>query len=226
MSERAFLDLDAVFARALGDLNGLRVADLGCGGGRATRILAARGASVVGVDPNAAAVAEARTQGAGPDYIVAPAEASGLPSGGQDVALFSFSLHHVSDMAAALAEARRITRPGGRLAVLEPEAPDPMLPVMRLIDDESAAYARAKGAVAAAVSDGALERLDALAFAAKHRVETADAMVADLTAVDPRRRLGDADRAAFEAAFARAQERDAEGGYIPYWCRIDVLRRV
>ena len=40
----------ALVARWLSPLDGLRVADLGCGGGLATRTLAARGARVVGVD--------------------------------------------------------------------------------------------------------------------------------------------------------------------------------
>ncbi len=226
MDRPEFLDFEEVIARSLGSIAGLEAVDIGAGSGRVTRRLAALGADVVGVEPNAEQVAKAEAEGGGARYLVATAEATGLDEGAFDLALFSLSLHHIPDMPAAIREARRLARAGGRIAVIEPIAPDPIYPTMRFIDDESAVYAEAQAALAAAVSAGALRHERTLRFAAKYRVETPDEMVADLVTVDSGRRLAEADRAPFEAAFAAAQERDEEGGFIPYWSRMDVYARL
>ncbi len=47
------------------DLAGQEVLDIGCGDGRTSRRLAGRGATVLGVDPDEAAIALARTATAG-----------------------------------------------------------------------------------------------------------------------------------------------------------------
>ena len=226
MSDREFLPFDFVIDRTLGDIAGLAVADIGCGSGTVTRKLAARGADLVGVEPNAAQVAAAEAKGGGPRYVVAPGEATGLDSQSLDVVLFSRSLHHAEDMDAALREACRILKPGGRIAVLEPDPDGPFTPVMRYVDDETAVYAQAQAALEAAVSGGRLERGPALRYATKYRVGDAEAMLADLITVDSGRTLAEADRDAFEAAFAAAHISDEKGGYIPDWSRIDVFTRV
>ncbi|MEJ8573810.1 class I SAM-dependent methyltransferase [Microbaculum marinum] len=229
-NDREFLPFDTVLARALGDLAGLAVADIGCGSGAVTRRLARLGAEVTGVEPNAAQVAVAEEKGAEekgsrPRYVVAPAEATGLEPESFDLALFSRSLHHAGDMAAALAEARRIVRPGGRIAVLEPEAAGPFHPVMAFVDDEAPVYAQAQAALDAAVAAGDLTRAASLRFATKCRARDAEAMLADLITVDNGRSLADADRPAFEAAFAAALVPDDKGGHIPDFSRIDVFTR-
>lgn len=225
MSDPEYLELDALLHRTLGALNGLDAADIGAGSGRVTRSLAALGANAVGVEPNADQAAQAQAEGGGPTYVAAPAEATGLAAQAFDLVVFSLSLHHLGDMAAGLREACRLTRPGGRVAVIEPVAPDPIHPVMRFIDDESAVYAAAQAALEDAVAEGALRRELTLRFASKYRIADADAMIADVIAIDSRRSLADADAPAFRAAFAAAHRTDDEGGYLPYWARIDVFAR-
>lgn len=222
MMNRDFLDLDTAITAALGDLAGLRAVDLGCGAGRAARVLAAMGAEVTGLDPNAEAVAAARARG-GARYLVAPAEATGLPTAAFDLAFFAESLHHADDRDAALAEAARIVRPGGRIAVLEPEAGDPIHAAACLVDDEAPVYADAARALAALVAAGRAWRAAPLHYAAKYRAAGPQALLDDMLAVDPCRRLDPADRPAFEAAFHAACRSDAQGRYLPYWQRLDVL---
>lgn len=225
VSGREFLNFATVVERMLGDLTGLKVVDIGSGTGPVTRRLAQFGADVVGVEPNADVVAMAEAKGGGPAYVTAPAEATGLGDGAFDLAFFSNSLHHVPDMAAGLREACRITRAGGRIAVMEPEAPDPFFPIMRHIDDESAVYTQAQAALADAVSAGLLRRTGNLHYAAKYRVASLQAMLENLITVDSGRSLADDDRPAAEAAFADAFVPDEKGGYIPTWSRLDVFER-
>lgn len=98
---------------------GERVVDLACGTGFVTRLAAARvGArgTVVGVDVNPAMVAEARRV-TGLDIVEASADATDLPPDCCDLVLCQQGLQYVPDPAAVLEEARRILRPGGRLAM-------------------------------------------------------------------------------------------------------------
>ena len=225
MCERPYLNVKAVAGKLLGDIRGLKIADIGAGTGRVTRQLASLGARVFGVDPNASLVDLAEAAGGGAEYVVAPAEATGLESGEFDVSLFSFSLHHVADMEAAIREACRLTRVNGRVVIIEPEAPDPIHPVMRFIDDESAVYDQAQAALGDATSSRILEHVRIVRFASKYRVETPIDLINDMLSVDGRRKLADADKPAFETAFSAALKQDEVGGYIPCWSRADLFLR-
>ena len=88
MCERPNLNVKAVVKKLLGDVSGLKMADIGAGTGRVTRQLASLGARVSGVEPNASLVELAEAAGGGAEYVVAPAEATGLESGEFDVSLF------------------------------------------------------------------------------------------------------------------------------------------
>jgi SAM-dependent methyltransferase len=115
----------AAWSRALGRLlPPLRVADLGCGEGYLT-VEAARWASrVVAVDRSVDVLARARglarrRRVANVVWKRGDLERLPLPAASVDVALLSQALHHARDAAAALAEAVRITVPGGRVLVLD-----------------------------------------------------------------------------------------------------------
>src|SRR5262245_31454560 len=115
----------AAWSRALGLLlPPLKVADLGCGEGYLT-IEAARWASrVIAVDRStvvlkrARALAERRRVS---NVIWKKGELEKLPlrDASVDVAMLSQALHHAADPARAVAEAVRITTPGGRVLVLD-----------------------------------------------------------------------------------------------------------
>ncbi|MDQ6898413.1 MAG: class I SAM-dependent methyltransferase [Candidatus Dormibacteraeota bacterium] len=94
-----------------------RTLDLGCGEGRLSRDLAARGHRVVSVDasPTLAKAAAA----AAPDIPVLVADAVALPlaAGSFDLVVAYMSLHDMDGMATAVAEAARVMAPGGALCI-------------------------------------------------------------------------------------------------------------
>ena len=134
----------------LGSLAGLDVVDVGCGEGQNARGLAGAGARVTGFDPFIDAT-ERTTEGAGSFQLLrATADALPLADASTDVVLFIFSLHHVpaAKLAGALAEARRILKPSGRLLVAEPLAEGPSHYVGSLFHDETVVRAGAQAALA------------------------------------------------------------------------------
>lgn len=100
-----------------GRLEGLRVADLGCGGGLlAVPLIREDGARLVGVDIGAASVAAARSRG-GPRFVRGDVLRVPLAADAFDLVLLSDVVEHVSDAARALREASRVLVPGGSLYV-------------------------------------------------------------------------------------------------------------
>lgn len=115
----------AAWARALGMLlPPLEVADLGCGEGFLT-IEAARWARrVIAVDRSAAVLDRARALArrrriANVVWKQGELERLPLKDRSVDVALLSQALHHAGRPETAIAEAVRITRPGGRVLILD-----------------------------------------------------------------------------------------------------------
>ena len=89
--------------------------DLGAGTGAATRALLAAGATrVVAVD--AAIGMLAHDAGGRPPAVAGDALALPFAAGAFDITVAAFSLNHLSDPAAGLREASRVTRAGGGLA--------------------------------------------------------------------------------------------------------------
>jgi SAM-dependent methyltransferase len=93
------------------------VADVGCGTGIFTRMLAARGLDVVGIDPSEDMLAQARAAGGAATYRHGEAAATGL--GDASLALVTAAqAFHWFDHDAALAEFRRILRAEGHAAAI------------------------------------------------------------------------------------------------------------
>lgn len=97
----------------------LTVLDLGSGTGRFTPALAtAFGGPVYGVEPSER-MRQVAEQARHPEvhYLAGSAESVPLPDGVCDLVLMFLSFHHVRDRRAAVAELRRVVRPGARVLV-------------------------------------------------------------------------------------------------------------
>jgi ubiquinone/menaquinone biosynthesis C-methylase UbiE/DNA-binding transcriptional ArsR family regulator len=102
----------------------LVIADLGAGEGAFSLLLAQRAQQVIAVDNSDKMVelgsALARKQGVPAlEYRKGDLEAVPIADGSVDLALFSQSLHHALHPERAVAEAWRILKPGGRVAILD-----------------------------------------------------------------------------------------------------------
>jgi SAM-dependent methyltransferase len=93
-----------------------RVADLGAGTGISSRLLAAHGAQVLAVEPNAAMRERAQPM-PGVTFVDGTAENTTLPASSVDAAT-AFQAFHWFRVPEAVAEICRIVRPGGQAALV------------------------------------------------------------------------------------------------------------
>lgn len=105
------------FVRELGAVEA--ALDLGCGDGRLVEALDARELTLADVSEVALARAAARLPGARAVEIEPDARMA-LPDNGFDLVLCAETIEHVRDVQLLLSEARRVLRPGGRLAIATP----------------------------------------------------------------------------------------------------------
>ncbi|MFF4947102.1 class I SAM-dependent methyltransferase [Streptomyces rubiginosohelvolus] len=102
---------------------GTRVLDVGCGSGTVSAAAVARGASVYAADAEPGMVAATRRAVPGVTAHIARLPELPYAKDTFDAVVGNFVLNHVGRPLAALAELRRITRPGGRVAVTIWRAP-------------------------------------------------------------------------------------------------------
>jgi 2-polyprenyl-6-hydroxyphenyl methylase/3-demethylubiquinone-9 3-methyltransferase len=102
-------------------LEGLRVLDLGCGGGLVSAPLARMGGAVTALDASSDAIGAARAyaEGAGLaiDFRVDTAEALAAEGASFDLVVALEIIEHVADVRAFLAAAATLTAPGGLLVL-------------------------------------------------------------------------------------------------------------
>jgi SAM-dependent methyltransferase len=112
----AYYERPATLALA-GDVAGRRILDAGCGSGLHFAALRDRGAIMAGFDASAGMLEQARRR-LGDDADLRVAEL-GCPlpyaDGAFDDVIASLVLHYLEDWGPALAELRRVLKPGGRL---------------------------------------------------------------------------------------------------------------
>lgn len=130
------------------EVDGLSLADIGCGAGRLARALAERGARVLAVEPDPVQAAE-NSRAAPVDGVrFVEAMAQELPArpGSLDGAIFGYSLHHIpaAEMGAALSSVIRALEPGaGFLYVIEPVMEGSYSEISRPFHDETEVRLRA-----------------------------------------------------------------------------------
>lgn len=100
------------------------IADLGAGEGAFSLLLAQRAKRVIAVDTSAKMVEFGRQQAKrqsvkNVDYRLGDMEEVPIEDGSVDLVFFSQSLHHALHPERAVAEAWRILKPGGRIAILD-----------------------------------------------------------------------------------------------------------
>jgi SAM-dependent methyltransferase len=114
--------------RALGDVAGLDVLELGCGGAQWSIALARVGARCTGLDLSVAQLESARAlvaaAGVAVTLVHASATATGLPDASFDLVFGDHGALNFADPAAVVPEVARLLRPGGRLVF---NAPTPWL---------------------------------------------------------------------------------------------------
>ncbi len=108
-------------AKSLESLKGLRILDVGCGGGLVCEPMARLGASVVGIDPGEPNVAAARLHaeksGLAIDYRATTAEALADTGERFDVVLALEVVEHVADVTLFVRRCAEMVKPGGLMIV-------------------------------------------------------------------------------------------------------------
>jgi SAM-dependent methyltransferase len=92
-------------------------ADVGCGAGTYTRLLAGQGLRVIGTDYSAPTLAKAARRGGAIAWVQADVTRLPFGTGALDGVLCFGVIQALSESAPALAEIARVVRPGGRLWV-------------------------------------------------------------------------------------------------------------
>ncbi|MDM7973896.1 MAG: bifunctional 2-polyprenyl-6-hydroxyphenol methylase/3-demethylubiquinol 3-O-methyltransferase UbiG [candidate division Zixibacteria bacterium] len=115
---RSMHRLRLAMLRAHVSLSGLRVLDVGCGGGLFAELLASEGAKVTGIDPSDESLAMARrhAQQVGLDIEYRAQELEHMARadpGGYDLVSCTEVLEHVPDPAAVVRHIGALARPGG-----------------------------------------------------------------------------------------------------------------
>jgi cytosine/adenosine deaminase-related metal-dependent hydrolase/ubiquinone/menaquinone biosynthesis C-methylase UbiE len=105
--------------RLLPEVQGLDVADLGCGTARWLCLLAARKPrTLIGVDCSAEMLAQARRKlGSTANLVLADCDNLPLPRSSADLILCSFLVSYLSDLAAFAEQLSKVLRPGGTILV-------------------------------------------------------------------------------------------------------------
>jgi len=98
---------------------GDHVLDAACGTGDLAIIAAKAGATVTGLDFSERMLERARRKAPELDWVRGDLLALPFAEASFDAATVGFGVRNVADLAGAIAELRRVVRPGGRLAILE-----------------------------------------------------------------------------------------------------------
>lgn len=117
--KKAGLATENELVKLLGDIHGLKAADIGGGTGTLSVMLAEANVDVSIIDPCKSMTSIARNKMPAIRVIDAYAENIPVEDGAFDLVCMKDSLHHIENQEKALQEAVRVLKSGGRLAILE-----------------------------------------------------------------------------------------------------------
>ncbi len=114
-NEEHLSNLDEVFFDLIGDVEGLRVLDAGCGEGFVARVLEKKGATVTAVDISPSLVGKAKKKEGSVEYLIADLS-EGLPQFEShfDLVASHFVLNDVPDYKGFINTLGSVTKSGGR----------------------------------------------------------------------------------------------------------------
>jgi ubiquinone/menaquinone biosynthesis C-methylase UbiE len=215
---------------ALLALDGKDILELGCGRAEITRAIAGEGTSrritALEVDEvqhrNHLAIGDLPNV----EFVMAGAEAIPFPDDSFDVVFMFKSLHHVPVelMDRALAEIRRVLRPGGYAYISEPLFAGDFNEILRLFHDEEQVRLAAFEAVRRAVDTGVLSLVQEVFFNAPLGFEDfADYEAKVLQVSHTRHQLSEALHAEVKRQFERHVQ--SEGAHFLMPIRVDLLRK-
>jgi ubiquinone/menaquinone biosynthesis C-methylase UbiE len=119
--------LIGAFVRLTGLQPGARVADLGCGSGAFTTLLARAGYDCVGLDISTKLLAVGRRKYPGIDFVEGDIERLPFAPASFDGVLLSGVVHHFPDPSRCAAEVFRVLRRDGRFLAFDPNRRNPFM---------------------------------------------------------------------------------------------------
>ena len=123
----------------LADVSGKKILDAGCGPGTYGIMMAAQGNEVKGVEisPGSVEVANRRAEEKGVDFTAQQGDLENLPFEDNtfDICYCGWVLHHFPDVNQAVSELVRVLKPGGKIALAEPNESSAAVRFSRWVED-------------------------------------------------------------------------------------------
>lgn len=222
--------VNADVLRELLPLERRRVADVGCGDGALVRMMVRAGAKAIGVECSPAQIemAQAAPRAGDEEYVMAVGERMPFPDGAFDAIVFFNSLHHVPVplQDTAVAEAVRVTHPGGHVYIAEPLPEGSNFELVRPVHDETEIRAAAYRAIRAAVAAGRVSEIAETVYIHPMMFANYEAFRTRQLAIEPERRPAlDRLDASLRQSFARLGRREDKGYAFDQPIRVNLLAR-
>ena len=148
------------------------------------------GAEVTGIDPGERQLERARaaTPAGNETFIEGVAENLPIEDQSLDIVLFFNSFHHIpkTELTAAIEEAHRALRSGGKLYFAEPIADGPQFEMSRLINDETEIRAFAYEVIKT-VPDYGFKAISEITYITENRHQTFESFKINSTSINPAR---------------------------------------